>query len=606
MADDGAGSRNGPVPRGRSRRRGVKRLFPVLEVLAGYRRSDLAGDLAAGLTVGTMLIPQGMAYALLAGLPPEAGLYAALLPLVAYALLGGSRQLGIGPTAISSLLVAAGVAPLAHGDPQVYLGLAAALAVMVGLMRMAMGLGRLGFAVNFLSRPVLSGFTSAAALIISVSQLKHLFGIPLRQSEHVHVVVTDAVRHLGDVHLTTLAVGTAGIVLLASLRRWRPAWPGALLVVMAATAAVSVLGLESRGVKVVGEIPGRLPSLSVPDADLGQLETLLPTAIAITMLGFVESIAIAKVFARRHGYPIRPNQELVALGVATVAAGFSQGYPVSGSFSRTAVNASAGARTQLAAVVSAGVVALTLVVLTPLFRPLPNAVLASVVFMAVAGLVDVPEARRLYRVKRSDFRLMMLCFASTLVLGIQFGILISVVASLVVVLRQTTRPHTAVLGRLPGTSHFRNVERSPEAVTTPGIVVLRIDAPLYFANAEFLKEKLRRVEEGQHGTLRVLVLDASSVNDLDSSADHTLAEIADDYAARGLDLYLANVKGLVLDVMRRSGFYPRLGADHFFLSTDEAVRRAEAVLYEGEEIRLDLPAEMPGVPRSLEPVEESS
>ncbi len=576
-----------------------RRVFPVLEAVRGYGRRALAADLTAGLTVGAVLIPQGMAYALLAGLPPQAGLYAAVLPLLAYAALGGSRQLGVGPTAISSLLVAAGLAPLAGGDTRLYVALAGTLAVMVGLMRIAMGMGRLGFMVNFLSRPVLSGFTSAAALIIAISQLKHLLGIPLRQSEHVHVVVGDAIANIDQTHLWTVVVGAVGIVLLWALRRWKPGWPGTLLVVIAATGAVVVFGLESRGVKVVGAIPRGLPPLALPHSDLGHLQTLLPTAVAITMLGFIESIAIAKVFAQRHGYAIRPNRELVAIGVATVAAGVSHSYPVSGSFSRTAVNASTGARTQLAAVVSAGVVALTLVVLTPLFRPLPNAVLASIVVMAVAGLVDVKEARRLWRVKRSDFYLLVLCFASTLFLGIQFGILISVVASLIVVLRQTTRPHVAILGRVPGTTAFRSVERSPGAVTTDGVVVLRIDAPLYFANAEFVKEELRRVEARQRGRLRVLVLDASSVNDLDSSADLSLREMADEFASRGVDLYLANVKAKILDVMLRSGFHDHLGANHFFLSTNEAVDQAQAMLGDAE-VRLDLPEVS-----VEEPVEES-
>ncbi len=596
MADQGGVRRvrtEDPATATKRRRLRPRRVFPVLECVRRYSRRALAADLTAGLTVGAVLIPQGMAYALLAGLPPQAGLYAAVLPLLAYAALGGSRQLGVGPTAISSLLVAAGLAPLAGGDTRIYIGLAGSLAVMVGLMRIAMGLGRLGWVVNFLSRPVLSGFTSAAALIIAISQLRHLLGIPLRQSEHVHVVVGDAIANVGDAHLATIAIGTVGVLLLWALRRWCPGWPGTLLVVMAATAAVATFDLEGRGVRVVGEIPKGLPPLGLPHADMAHLQTLLPTAVAITMLGFIESIAIAKVFAQRHGYTIRPNQELVAIGVATVAAGVSHAYPVSGSFSRTAVNASTGARTQLASVVSAAVVALTLVVLTPLFRPLPNAVLASVVVMAVAGLVDVAEARRLYRVKRSDFYLLVLCFVSTLFLGIQLGILISVVASLVVVLRQTTRPHTAILGRVPGTTAFRNIERSPEAVTTDGVVVLRFDAPLYFANVEFLKEELRRLEARQKGRMRVLVLDASSVNDLDSSADRALHEIADDFASRGVDLYLANVKGLILDVMRRSGFYDHLGVDHFFLSTDEAVNRAEHMLPKAGGIRLDLPDEVP-------------
>jgi sulfate permease, SulP family len=571
----------------------LAQLLPVLHWLPRYSRRDLAGDLPAGITIGAMLIPQGMAYALLAGLPPELGLYASVLPLVAYALLGHSRQLGVGPTAISSLLTAAGLAKLVGGDPGTYVALAATLAVVVGLMRVAMGLFRLGFVVNFLSRPVLSGFTSAAALIIGASQLKHLLGVDLGKSSSVAVLVANAVRQIGGVHPPTLGIGLGGIVLLGALRRWRPSWPGALLVVMAATGAVALLGLDHQGVSVVGRIPGRLPSLRVPTEGVGRLGDMLPTAAAITMIGFVESIAVAQVFAQRHGYTIRPNRELVALGVATVGAGVSGAYPVSGSFSRTAVNAATGARTQMAGIISAGVVALTLVALTPLFRPLPNAVLASVVIMAVAGLVDVAEARRLWRVKRSDFALLVVAFASTLVLGVELGLLVSVVASLGVVLRQTTRPHTAVLGRIPGSTAYRNVERAADAVTVDGLVVLRIDAPLYFANVEFIADRLRQIETAEEGGLRVLVLDLSSVNDLDSSADRALQEIAEDYDRRGIELYVANAKGLVRDVMRRSGLYERLGPGSFFLDTDEAVRHAERVMKPEPDVQLDLTREIP-------------
>jgi SulP family sulfate permease len=552
--------------------------LPVFEWLPGYARGDLRGDLVAGLTVGAMLIPQSMGYALLAGLPPLFGLYSAVLPLVVYAAIGGSRQLGVGPTAISSLLTSAGLAHLAGGDPKVAVELAATLAVMVGLMRIALGIGRLGFMVSFLSRPVLSGFTSAAALIIGVSQLKHLLGVNLEHTERVHQILGEAAGRLDEVQGATLAVGVGGIVLLAALRRWLPTWPGALIAVGLATLAVGAFNLEDHHVNVVGEIPGRLPSIEVPTAGLDHLGEMMPTALAITMLGFVESIAIAKVFAQRNRYTIKPNRELIALGASTVAAGISNAYPVSGSFSRTAVNAASGARTQLAGVISAGVVALTLVVLTPMFRPLPHAVLASVVIMAVAGLVDVREARRLWSVKRSDFWLLFLAFGGTLAFGVELGLGISVVASLAVVLRQTTRPHIAVLGRIPGTTQFRNVDRSPAAVTTDGVLVVRIDAPLYFANLDYLREKLTNLEEEQDGRMRVLVLDATSVTELDSSADTALVEIAEDFAGRDVTLYLAGVKGRLLDVMRRSGSYERLGPDHFFLSADDAVRQAEAVL----------------------------
>jgi SulP family sulfate permease len=558
------------------RRRGLR--LPVFEWLPGYDRADLNGDLVAGLTVGAMLIPQSMGYALLAGLPPQVGLYSAVLPLMAYAAIGGSRQLGVGPTAISSLLTAAGVAHLSGGDPAVAVGLAATLAIMVGLLRIALGIGRLGFMVSFLSRPVLSGFTSAAAILIGTSQLKHLLGIKLEHTERVHQIVAEAAGRIDDVQGATLAIGLGGIVLLAALRRWLPKWPGALIAVGLATAAVTAFHLEDQHVNVVGNIPARLPSIGLPTTGFDDLGNMLPTALAITMLGFVESIAIAKVFAQRHRYTVKPNRELVALGACTVAAGLSHGYPVSGSFSRTAVNATSGARTQLAGVISAGVVALTLVVLTPFFRPLPHAVLASVVVVAVAGLVDVREARRLWTVKRSDFWLLALAFAGTLAFGVQLGLGISVVASLAVVLRQTTRPHIAVLGRIPGTTQFRNVERSPAAVTTDGVVVVRVDAPLYFANLDYLREKLTSLEEEQDGRMRVLVLDASSVTELDSSADTALVEIAGDFAERDVELYLAGVKGRLLDVMRRSGSYERLGADHFFMSADDAVRHAETTL----------------------------
>lgn len=566
--------------------------LPVFDWVPGYDRANLKGDLVAGVTVGAMLIPQGMAYALLAGLPPQVGLYSAVLPLVAYAAIGSSRQLGVGPTAISSLLTAAALAQLSEGDPTAAVGLAATLAVMVGLLRIALGVGRLGFMVTFLSRPVLSGFTSAAAILIAASQLKHLLGISLERSERVHEIVTEAVGRLDEVQGATLAVGIAGIALLAALRRWLPAWPGPLIAVGLATAAVAALNLEAHHVNVVGEIPGRLPSIAVPTAGFDQLGDMVPTALAITMLGFVESIAIAKVFAQRHRYPINPNRELVALGVSTAAAGLSHGYPVSGSFSRTAVNAASGARTQLAGVVSAGVVALTLVALTPLFRPLPHAVLASVVIMAVAGLVDVREARRLWTIKRSDFWLLTLAFAGTLLFGVELGLGISVVASLAVVLRQTTRPHIAVLGRIPGTTQFRNVERSPAAVTTAGVVVVRIDAPLYFANLDYLREKLTNLEEEQGGRTRVLVIDASSVTELDSSADTALVEIAEDLAGRDVELYLAGVKGRLLDVMRRSGSYDAIGPGHFFLSADDAVRRAEESLDDGPAVDLAEPGEI--------------
>ncbi|HET9769994.1 MAG TPA: SulP family inorganic anion transporter, partial [Acidimicrobiia bacterium] len=435
----------------------------------------------------------------------------------------------------------------------------------------------------------------AAALVIVSSQLRHMLGVDLVRSEYVHSVFLDAARRVGEVHLLTLAVGASAFVLLMLLRRWRPTFPWALLVVLSATLLVAVLELEAHGIKVVGDIPRSLPAASLPSLEPSRLQDLLPLSFAITLVALIESMAMAKYFASRNGYRVAAGQEFVALGAANAAAGLFQGYPVAGSFSRTAVNAASGARTPVAGLITAGVIAVTLVAAAPLFRSLPKAVLASVVFMAATGLVDVAEARRLWRVKRSDFYLLVLAFTATLGLGIERGILVAVVASLVVVLSQTARPHTAVLGRVPGTTSFRNVDRSPGAITTPGVIVLRIDAPLYFANTDFLAETLADLETKHPDPLRVMILDFSSVTDLDSSADIALGEIADDYAARGVEFYLANVKGIILDVMRRSGFYDRVGAGRFFVSTHEAVSQAQALVGERE---IDLSVERSETPTS--------
>lgn len=569
---------------GRSRwrtRLSARRVFPAFEWLPGYSRRTFAADLSAGLTVGAVLIPQGMAYALVAGLPPVVGLYASVFPILVYTVFGRSRQLALGPVAIVSLLTASGLGSLAGGDPDLYVSLAASLALMVGILMVAMGAARLGFVAQFLSQPVLSGFTSAAAIIIAGTQLRNILGVDLVRSEYTFDIVVDAGRRLDEVHLLTLALGTGAFALLMLLRRWRPAVPWALLVVIGATAAVTLFGLEDRGVQVVGEVPKNLPSPQMPSLSADRVESLFTLSLAITLVAMVESLAMAQYFAARRRYRIRPGQEFVALGAANITAGIFQGYPVAGSFSRTAVNAASGALTPVSGLITAAVIALTLMAAAPVFRPLPKAALAAVVFMAATSLFDVAEARRLWRVKRSDFYLLLLAFSATLVLGIEKGIAVAVVASLVVILQKTSRPHIAVLGRLPGTHVFRNVERSPGAVTSPGILVVRVDAPLYFANAEYLKEKLERVAADREEDVQVLVIDMSSVNDIDSSADRALHELSEDFASQGIDLYLASVKGLVRDVMRRSGLYDHLGADSFFLTTDDAVRAAETRLMAG-------------------------
>lgn len=556
----------------------IVRRVPLIAALRGYSRADLRGDLPAGLTTAVMLIPQGMAYALLAGLPPIVGLYASTVPLVLYALFGTSRQLAVGPVAMVSLLVASGVGAIAAPGSAEYVGYAVLLMLMVGALQLVMGLARLGFLVNFLSHPVVSGFTSAAALVIGLSQLRHLLGVDSGGGHDVVSIVAGAVGSVSDWHLPTLALGLASIGLLVGLRRWKPAFPSALVAVILATVGTVGLGLEQGGVKVVGEVPAGLPGLVLPTLDGAALQALLPIALTIALVGFMESISVAKSFARRNRYEVDANQELVGLGLANVVGSLFQGYPVTGGFSRTAVNAQAGARTGVAALVTAAVIALTLALLTPLFHSLPKAVLAAIIMVAVAGLVDVREVRHLWKVKRGDLLQLVVTFVATLALGIEEGILTGVGTALLGFVIRTTRPHAAVLGRLPGTDVWRNVERYPQARPAPGVLALRVDAQLYFGNVTFLKGFVtaaveRREREG--GTpVRAVVLDASSINQLDSSAEAALGEILHDLRRQGRDLWLATVKGPVRDVMERSGFDRELGLDHITFSVEDAVRRA--------------------------------
>ncbi len=538
--------------------------------VSAYQRGDLRSDLAAGVTVGAMLVPQAMAYALLAGLPPEVGLYAATIPVLVYALLGSSRQLAVGPVAIVSLLTASALGPLVEEGSADYLAAAALLALMVGVVHLILGAGRLGFLVNFLSHSVLVGFTAAAALIIGTSQAKHLFGISVARQDHFYETVTELVRNLDGAHGATMGVGFVALATLFVTKKYFPKLPGALLVVVGSILAVELFDLESRGVAVVGDIPAALPSFGLPDLGGSLIGQLAATAFVITIVGFMESIAVAKVYARRHRYEIEPNTELVGLGAANIASGLFGGYPVTGGFSRTAVNDSAGARTPLASVFTAGVVLATVLFLTPLLASLPNAALGAIIVMAVAGLFDVSEMVHLARVKRSDLIGLGVAFGATLALGIEIGIAVAVVASMLVVFARMSRPHTATLGRVPGTTTYRNVERFPEVETFAGVQVIRIDAALSFVNANAIKVMLAAQAEKLENEPRALVLDASGLNDMDATGAAMLADLLQDFDEQHVTLHLADVKGPVRDVLKRAGLWAGL-AGRVHTSAHDAV-----------------------------------
>ncbi len=521
-------------------------------------RAAAGREVLAGLTVAAMLVPQAMAYALLAGLPPEVGLYASTLPLVLYAVLGTSRQLAVGPVAIVSLLTATAVARAVPGGGGEVVVAAAVLALLVGAIHLVLGGLRLGFLVRLLSHPVLVGFTAAAAVIIATSQVRHLLGVDVPRSDLLVTTLSDLVLAVPAAHVPTVVVGAGSIAGLLAVRRWAPRVPGALVVVVVGTVVSTTLDLAGRGVAVVGTIPAGLPTLGLP-SDLGLVPALLPAALVITLVGFMESIAVARVYARQSGDDLDANRELLALGAANLGAGLVGGYPVTGGLARTAVQADAGARTRWTGIVAAGAVLVVAAAFAPVFRSLPQATLAAIVVVAVTGLVDVDEARAVWRVRRSDFATLVVAFVATLAVGVEWGIVVAVAASLVGVAARIMSPHTAVLGCLPGTETWRNVERFPDARRVPGIEVIRFDVSLNYLNVEFLKQRVRRLVDAAGPDLSVVVFDAAGVNDVDVSAVEALVDLLDELGARGIDVHWADVKGPVRDVFARSGLQDRLG-----------------------------------------------
>jgi SulP family sulfate permease len=538
-----------------------------------YRTANLRQELIAGLTVAALLVPQGMAYALLAGLPPVMGLYASILPMIVYALAGSGRQTSVGPVTVDSLMLLLGLSALATAGTGSFIALAVLLTAMIGAIQLAMGALRLGFLVNFLSYPVLAGFTSAVAVITVIGQLSHVFGISFKQQPQLYRTVADVATHAGQANPITVAIAVGCMAALWAVRRWAPTAPGALALVIVSTVLAFAFGLDGRGVSVLGPVPGGLPHLSVPAMHWTDIRQLLPLALTMALVGFAQTISVGKTLGNKFGYDIDANRELTALGLSNLSSSVSQGYAVSGSLARSALNAAAGARTQLAAIVSAVCVGITTLFFTPLFHYLPAATLAAILIVSSLRLIDTREIRYLFKVKITEGILLVFTFVATLALGIMPGLLLGIVASILLFITLNTRPNTAILGRLPNTNIFRNVEHFPEAETIPGLVILRIDASLYFANAVFLKEKVHEILREHGANLKALILDGSAVNDLDSSADTALHQLSAEFKKNGIEFYIAGVKAPVRDVMKRSGLYAVLGSDHFFFTIDAAVKR---------------------------------
>lgn len=561
----------------------LSKIFPVLQWSKTYDVSTLTGDLLAAVIVTVMLIPQSLAYAMLAGLPAEIGLYASILPLVAYAIFGTSRTLAVGPVAIVSLMTASAVGEFAAGGTLDYLTAATVLALLSGGMLVLMGIFRLGFLANFLSHPVISGFITASGLLIAASQLRHILGVP-GGGNTVPEIVGPLSGQLTAINPVTFAIGTGVLSFLFFARKHLkplliairiPERPADMMTKAAPILAVGVtvalatgLNLGARGVALVGEIPQGLPTFGVPTFSVDLVSALLVPAFLISVVGFVESVSVGQTLAAKRRQRIDPDQELIGLGAANIAAGLSSGYPVTGGFARSVVNFDAGAQTPAAGVFTAIGIALAALFLTPLLASLPQATLAATIIVAVLSLVDFGAVRRVFAYSKSDFAAMAATILVTLGWGVELGIIAGVALSLLLHLYRTSKPHIAIVGQVPGTEHYRNVERHP-VLTAPELLSIRVDESLYFANSRFLEDTIAAYV-AERPDVRHVILMCSAVNAIDASALESLEEINRRLTDAGIGFHLSEVKGPVMDRLEITRFLPHLNGS-VFLSQHEAV-----------------------------------
>ena len=560
----------------------LSRYLPVLDWGRRYDRQTLTSDLVAAAIVTIMLIPQSLAYAMLAGLPPEVGLYASILPIIAYAIFGTSRTLAVGPVAVVSLMTLAAAGSVAAPGSAEFIAAALILALLSGLILIVMGVLRLGFLGNLLSHPVVSGFITASGIIIATSQLKSILGIGA-SGEALPELITTLIANLGDTNVPTVVIGVTSAAFLFWVRKGlkplltglglaaRPAdliaKAGPIAAIAVSTVAVILFDLEAQGVKVVGTIPQSLPPFTVPLIDLALWQQLAVPALLIAVIGFVESVSVAQTLAAKRRQRINPNQELIGLGAANVAAAFSGGYPVTGGFARSVVNFDAGAETPAAGAFTAVGILVAALLLTPLLYALPIATLAATIIVAVLSLVDFKTPRAVWRFSKPDFAALITTIAVTLLAGVEPGVVSGVVLSLALYLWRASRPHAAIVGRVPDTEHFRNVKRHA-VITDPRILTIRIDESLTYLNARWLEEfVLEQVAE--HRDLQHLVLMCSAVNGIDASALESLEAINLRMADAGVQLHLSEVKGPVMDALQRSHLLEALGG-RVFLSQHQA------------------------------------
>jgi high affinity sulfate transporter 1 len=551
---------------------GWRRWFPGLITLRHYDRSWLRHDLVAGVVMTTMLVPVGIAYAEASGVPGINGLYATIVPLLAYALFGPSRILVLGPDSSLAAVILAVVLPLSGGDPGRAIGVAGMMAILSGVICVAAGFARLGFITELLSKPIRYGYMNGIAMTVLLSQIPKLFGFsvdadgPLRQVQAIAEKIG-----AGATNVVTLAIGAAALLLILVLKRW-PRVPGILIAVVSATAVVAAFDLAARaGVSVLGPLPQGLPAPGFPPVSVGDLNEILTGSLAVALVSFADTSVLSRTYAARLGTPVDSNQEMVGLGVANLAAGFFQGFPISSSSSRTPVAEAAGARTQLTGVVGALAIGLLLLVAPDLLRYLPNTVLAAVVIASAIGLIEIADLQRIYRIQRWEFWLAMACFAGVAVFGAIPGITIAVVIAVIEFLWDGWRPQSAVMGRVDQIKGYHDITRYPEARQVPGLVLFRWDAPLFFANAEFFHERVMDAVARSATPVRWFVVAAEPVTSIDVTAADAIAELDDSLYAAGIELCFAEMKDPVKDKLKRFGLLSRFGDQHLFATVGEAV-----------------------------------
>ena len=550
----------------------MKTFIPILNWLPDYKSEYLKDDFIAGVTVAVLLIPQGMAYALIAGLPPIYGLYAALTPQIIYAFLGTSRQLAVGPVAMDSLLVAAGLGALSIVDSNQYIQMAILLALTIGAIQFLLGLLKMGFIVNFLSKPVISGFTSAGAIIICLNQLRHILGISISQSNKIHVFTSALMQSETPINLHSLIIGIVSIILLILIKGWSSKIPSALVIVVIGICWVTFTNQIQPSVAIVGNIPDGLPNFSFPPLKWEIIKELIPISLTIALVAFMEAISIAKSIQEKHKtYEINPNQELLALGASNMIGSFFQSYPTTGGFSRTAVNNEAGAKTGVAALISALIVAIILTFFTDWFYYLPKSVLGAIIIVAVIKLIDYKYAIRLYKIRKDEFLVLLITFIATLFIGITEGILFGIIFSFLLLVYRTSKPHYAFLGRIGSTNYFKNVKRFPdEVVLRDDLIILRFDAQLFFGNIHFFKKLVFDSLNKNPRKVKGFIINARSMNYIDSTAIEQLIDIIEKIQEKGIRVMLVGATGPTRDSVIKSKLINVVKKGNLFITSGDA------------------------------------